>query len=158
MIALLRNMREVDFVRVSLIPLMAIAVAVVWKLKECKSGRLLMIIGILHSIAGGIAGRRFLRRMVHEGLLGEGDSGLGKVPSDVPKEMMFWFLIFGPFIFMLGYLLAWIEREGKNAPASIGWQLLIVTLAALVLDPKGGFWFLLLPAIWIIRDARKGKP
>ena len=96
--------------------------------------------------------------MFHGGILGEGDSGLGKVPSDIPKEMMFWFLILGPFIFLLGYLLAWIEGEGKHAPASIGWQLLAVSLAAIVFDPKGGFWFLLLPAIWIIRDAKKREP
>jgi hypothetical protein len=151
-------MHEVDFVRLSLIPLMAIGVAVVLKLKKGRSGRLLMLIGILHSAAGGFVGRRFLLRIIREGLLGEGDSGLGKVSSDVPKEMMFWFLILGPFIFLLGYLLAWIESQGKHAPASIGWQLVAVNLAAILLDPKGGFWFLLLPAAWIICDARKPKP
>jgi hypothetical protein len=155
---LFRNLHEVDVVRLSLIPLMIIGVAVVVKSKDRKSGRLLMLIGILHAAAGGFVGRRFLLRMFHGGILGEGDSGLGIVPSDIPKEMMFWFLILGPFIFLLGYLLAWIEGEGKHAPASIGWQLLAVSLAAIVFDPKGGFWFLLLPAIWIIRDAKKREP
>ncbi len=152
-----QDFREVDFVRLSLIPLMIVGVVVVSRWKERRSGRLLMIMGVVHTLAGGFAGRRFLRRMVREGLLGEGDSGLGKVPIDVPKEMMFWFLILGPFIFMLGYVLSWMEGEGRQAPSAIGWQLLFTSLVAISLDPKGGFWFMLFPAIWLIRGSNRSR-
>ena len=149
---------EADLVRAALGPLFLVSLIVIFYLGKNKAGRLLMTIGVLHVLGGSVVGREPVARIFREGFFGEGDSGLGNVPEHMDKELAFWFMVWGAYIFVLGQVASWAETEGKRIPAHIGWQLVAINLAAAALYPKGGFWFVLIPAFMIIRHARRTAP
>jgi hypothetical protein len=149
---------EADLVRAALGPLFLIALIVIFYLRKNKAGRLLKTIGVLHVLGGSVVGREPLARIFREGFFGEGDSGLGNVPEHMDKELAFWFMLWGAYIFVIGQLASWAEEEGNVIPASIGWTMVAVNLVAAALYPKGGFWFVLIPAFMIIRRAGRAAP
>lgn len=149
---------EADLVRAALGPLFLIALIVIFYLGKNKAGRLLMTIGVLHVLGGSVVGREPLARIFREGFFGEGDSGLGNAPEHMDKELAFWFMVWGAYICVLGQVASWAETEGKRIPTHIGWQLVVINLAAAALYPKGGFWFVLIPAFMIIRHAGRAAP
>ena len=57
----------------------------------------------------------------------------------------FWFVIFGPVLFLAGLSIYEIETAGLDLPASIGWTLLTVSTVGAIMSPKSGFAALLLP-------------
>jgi Family of unknown function (DUF6463) len=146
---------EADLVRLSLGPLFLIGLLVIVRLGEKKAGRLLMLTGVLHVLGGAWVARGPLARMAREGLLGTADSALGRVPSRTDMEAVFWFMLWGVVTFTLGHLVAWVEGQGRRLPAAIGWELVLMNLAALVFYPKGGFWLVLIPSFMIIRESRR---
>jgi uncharacterized protein DUF6463 len=148
-------MLEADLIRMALAPIMVVGLIIIAKLRVRKAGRILMLIGVLHVLAGGYVGREFLVQIFRDGFFGEGDSNLGSTPPDMGKELIFWFLIWGPFTYTLGHLLSWIESKGGHPPAFIGWQLFIANLIAALLVPKGGFWWAMIPALMIIRSDKR---
>ena len=96
-------------------------------------------------------GWRPLARIFLKGFFGEGDSTLGHMPSRLDQETVFWFLLWGVMAFLLGQAVARLEDLGEALPARLGWGLAAMSLAAIALAPKGGFWWVLLPAYWIVR-------
>lgn len=148
-------MIEADLVRLALGPLFFACLLVVVYLRQRKAARLLMVIGVLHVLGGAWVGREPLLRIFGEGFFGEADSGLGNVPADADKELFFWFTLWGIFTFVLGQVLSWMERQGRRPPAWLGWELIVVSLIAAALLPKGGFWLVMIPAFLIVREARR---
>jgi|SRR5436305_10488466 len=148
-------MLEADLVRLSLGPLFLIGLVILWRRGEKRAGRLLMLTGVLHVLGGAWVGRAALAHLVAGGVLGQADSGLGHVPADMDKEMVFWFLLWGVMTFALGHLVAWVEGQGRRLPAALGWELVAMNLAAIALYPKGGFWLVLIPAFLILRESRR---
>ncbi len=57
----------------------------------------------------------------------------------------FWFVIFGPTLFLAGLAIYEIEMAGIGLPRSFGWTLLGVSAVGSVMCPKSGFTILLLP-------------
>jgi hypothetical protein len=149
-------MLEADLVRLTLGLLFLVCLAVVVYLRERKAARLIMAIGVLHFVGAAWVGRGPLAQILREGFFGEADSALGRIPSRVERELIFWSLLWGVFTFLLGQLISFLERQGKRPPAYIGWELAAFSLAAALLAPKDGFWLLLLPAYMLVRGARKG--
>jgi hypothetical protein len=149
-------MREADVARLILGPLFLIGFLLIVRLHRRKIGRLLMLIGCLHVLGGTWVGREPLARIFREGLLGGADSALGNMASETDKELVFWFLLWGLLMFIFGQVVSWMERQGKRPPANIGWELVAMSLLAIALYPKGGFWFVLIPAFLMIRTS--GKP
>ena len=148
-------MLEADLVRLILGLLFLVCLAVVFYLGERKAARLIMAIGVLHVLGGAWVGRHPLAQIFREGFFGEADSALGRIPSRVEREMIFWSLLWGVFTFLLGQLVSLMERQGRRPPAYVGWELAAISLAAALLAPKDGFWLLLLPAFMIVRGAKK---
>lgn len=146
---------EADLVRAVLGPLFLISLAVIVYRGKNKVGRLLMTVGVLHVLGGLVVGREPIARIFREGFVGEGDSALGNLPAHMDKELAFWFMLWGVFTFILGQVASWVDENGQRLPAHVGWQLLLANFVAGVLVPKGGFWFLLIPAYMIVRDASK---
>ena len=146
---------EADLVRMTLGVLFLISFAVILYLGRNKAGRLLITIGVLHIAGGLVVGREPVMRIVREGVLGEADSAFGNAPLHMDKELAFWFFIWGVLTILLGQVANWLESKGTRLPASIGWQLLVVNLVAAILIPKGGFWFVLIPAYMIVRNASR---
>ena len=147
-------MLEADLVRLILGLLFLICLLVVFYLRKRRAARLLMVIGVLHVLGVTFVGRKPLSRIFREGFFGEADSAMGTLPAHAEKELVFWSLLWGAFTFLLGQLISWLQKEGKRAPAYIGWELLGLCLIAALLAPKDGFWLMLLPAFMIIKDAR----
>jgi Family of unknown function (DUF6463) len=144
-------MREVYVVRLILGLLFLIGFVLIVRRHSQKVGRLLMLIGFLHVLGGTWVGRASLARIFWDGFWGEADSALGHIASEVDKELVFWFLLWGLFMFMFGQVISWIERQGKRPAAFIGWELAAISLLAIALCPKGGFWAVLIPAFLIIK-------
>ena len=149
-------MLEADLVRLILGLLFLVCLAAVFYLRERKAARLIMAIGVLHVLGAAWVGREPLARIFREGFFGEADSALGRIPSRIERELIFWSLLWGAFTFLLGQLVSSMERQGKRPPAYIGWELAAVSLTAALLAPKDGFWLMLLPAFMLVRSARKG--
>ena len=148
-------MLEVDLVRLSLGLLFVLGFAVFVRRRTNTAGRLLMLSGLLHILGGAWVGRQPLGRMVRAGVWGAADSALGHVASQMEQELVFWFLLWGIVTFIFGQLVAGLERHGQRPPAWIGWELLLMNVIAIALYPKGGFWLVLIPAVLLIKAARK---
>ena len=146
---------EADLVRMVLGVLFLVSFAVIHHLGRHKAGRLLMAIGFLHIGGGLVVGREPLMRIIRDGVLGEADSAFGNAPQHIDKELAFWFFIWGVLTILIGQVVNWAETKGTRLPASIGWQLFAINLAAAILIPKGGFWFMLIPSYMIVRAARR---
>ena len=146
---------EADLVRAVLGVLFLISLAVIFYLGRNKAGRLLITIGVLHIGGGLVVGREPVMRIVRQGIFGEADSAFGNVPQHIDKELAFWFFIWGLLTIVLGQVANWAESTRTRLPASIGWQLFAINLAAAMLVPKGGFWFMLIPSYLIARGASR---
>ncbi len=140
-----------DLVRLALVPPFLLGLWIILRRRERKVGRTLMLIGAVHGLGGILVGWRPLVRIFERGFLGEGDSTIGHLPSRTDQETVFWFLLWGVMAFLLGQAVAHMEDLGRRLPPRLGWGLAAMSLAAIVLAPKGGFWWVLLPAYWIVR-------
>lgn len=145
-------MLEADIVRASIFPVMLIGAIVIWKIGRNVAGRLLVLIGTLH-LAGLWVGREPIARIAAAGFLNQADSAVGNLIGMADQELVFWFALWGVWTMFLGWSVIAIEREGARVPRTFGWALLVVNLACAALMPKGGFWWVLLPA-WLLTRAR----
>ena len=145
-------MLEADLVRAGIFPIMLIGAIVIWRRRRFIAGRLLVLIGILHLI-GLWVGREPVARMAAAGFVGQADSAVGNLPAFADQELVFWFALWGVWTIFLGRLVILAEQRGMQLPPSFGWQLLAVNVVCAVLMPKGGFWWVFLPA-WLITRGR----
>jgi hypothetical protein len=60
---------------------------------------------------------------------------LGHVASQMEKELVFWFMLWGIVTFIFGQLVAWMESHGQRPPALIGWELMIMNFVTIALYP-----------------------
>jgi hypothetical protein len=147
-------MAQVDFLRFSLIPMMLTGTLVIWWMGRHVAGRLLVLIGTLH-LSGAWMLRGPLARMAANGIVGQADSAVGRVPAMSDQELTFWFLLWGLFVILLGQCVITMEKRGALPPRWWGVELLVVSLISGVLIPKTGFWWITLPALAIIRRGER---
>ena len=82
-------------------------------------------------------------------------SGLYNSVNSEKTGLAVWFILFGFLLFILGMLLAAIEKhDSSHIPKSIGVALLILTTLGVVLMPVSGFW-LVFPAAFAILFKKK---
>jgi Family of unknown function (DUF6463) len=144
-----------DLLRLVLIPPFLIGLWIIIRQRKRKAGRTLMLIGSIHILGGLIVGWEPLFRIFREGFFGEADSTIGHIPAEKEQEIIFWFLLWGVMAILLGQVVARMEGLGERLPAWLGWELAGLGVVTIALAPKGGFWWVLLPAYWIIRDSRR---
>ncbi|HEX9943974.1 MAG TPA: DUF6463 family protein [Thermoanaerobaculia bacterium] len=144
-----------DLLRLLLIPPFLIGLWIIIRRRERKVGRTLMLIGAIHILGGLIVGWEPLVRIFREGFFGEADSTLGHIPAEKEQELIFWFLLWGVMMLLLGQVVARMEGLGQTLPARLGWELAALGVVAIAVAPKGGFWWVLLPAYWIIQEPRR---
>ena len=142
-------------VRAAILPVMVAGAILIWRGRRHVAGRLLILIGCLHML-GIWVGRDAVRRIAAGGFVNQVDSAVGRIPAKAAQELVFWFLLWGPCVILLGQLLIAMEEKGLRAPAWLGWELVAVNALAALLMPAGGFWWTLLPAWLIIRQAHAG--
>ena len=113
------------------------------------SGIFLIATGILHTIVGLALGKDVCLEIIRDGLI-------NAVANDYAREAIFWFLICGIFIILLGQVLhIYIKKEQKPAPLSFGYSLLILTILGCIVEPFSGFWLFLPQALIIIFANKK---
>lgn len=147
---------EADLVRAAIFPVMLTGAIVIWRRGRFVVGRLLILIGTLH-LLGLWVGREPIARMAQHLFFGQADSAVGNLPAYADQELVFWFALWGVWTMFVGELTIVAERAGVQLPSRFGWQLLIVNLVCALLMPRGGFWWVLLPAWLIIRGRAPGS-
>lgn len=150
-------MLEADIVRASIFPIMLVGAMLIWRTRRYVAGRLLVLIGSLH-LTGGWVGRDPLSRIFARGFFGQADSAVGRVPAAADQELVFWFLLWGVMAIVLGQLAIAAERQGARIPRWLGVELLVINAVCCALMPKGGFWWVLLPAWLIARRSADDRP
>ena len=76
--------------------------------------------------------------------------------STFDRETAFWHLMFGATALILGGLVHWSQDQTGTLPSFLGWSLLALGLAGVVLMPFSGFWIILPLAVLMVVVARRG--
>jgi hypothetical protein len=76
--------------------------------------------------------------------------------STFDRETAFWHLMFGATALILGGLVHWSQDRTGTLPSFLGWSLLALGLAGVVLMPFSGFWIILPLAVLMVVVARRG--
>lgn len=123
------------------------------------SGRLLTITGLLHQAVGVVvglgagvelAGRNLFSEVARAGIV---DS----IGSDFARMTWFWFVMSGFLLLVLGGFAHEVERRGDTLPASLGWQIAMLSVAGIIFIPASGFWLLIPQGWWIVHKARQHR-
>lgn len=114
------------------------------------AARTIIGIGLLHLLLFIWFGRRVLAAIA-------GDGFWNTIDPHRDRQMVFWALMTGVFGILLGQLALWVERQGKQLPAFLGWELIAITAVCGVLMPASGGWLFLIPAVLIVMGARRSR-
>ncbi len=112
-------------------------------------GRWMIGVAGLHIVIGFILFPAPLREIVAAGLWNT------VIPTATLHYLAFWFLFGGVATMLVGYLADWIERvAGRPLPRGLGWTLLGIAVAGVILAPVSGFWLVFPPAIGALAQPR----
>jgi uncharacterized protein DUF6463 len=111
------------------------------------AGWLLMAIAALHGAIGLWVGRHAVLDIARDGFVNAIDPYL-------ERELVFWFLLMSPLLWIVGRFAVWLATEGRRPPGWLGRSLLGLALTGAVLMPVSGFWLILAPATWLCVAAR----
>ncbi len=119
------------------------------------SGPLLMATGVLHLVGGFVFYSGPLFAIAGDGFLNAVEPDVAFSTFD--REAAFWYMIFGVMLLMLGGLTHWAQAQTGTLPASLGWALLALGVAGVILMPASGFWLALLQAVLMLVVVRRGR-
>jgi hypothetical protein len=109
-------------------------------------GRWLMAVGAVH-----IPFALFKHHAIWAGIA---EAGVLDVVAGHPaRGHAAWFLVAGPSVLFLGYLIDVLEQLRMRPPLVLGVALLLMAALLLVLMPRSGSWLLLPPAFALIARA-----
>ncbi len=111
-------------------------------------GKVILAIGLVHSVVGFIFFRGILGELWSEMLL-------NTVDRQPDREAAFWFIYTGFAFLIIGGLVDWIERKQPALPVFLKWSFLAITLAGLIIMPKSGFWLLIFPTVGLFVRAKQ---
>ncbi len=116
------------------------------------AARTLLIAGVLHVIFGIIRYRAPLLEAVAEGFVGR------FMHSDT-RRLAFWFILFGPFLTLLGQVsLQAIDRGDLGLVRTIGGYLLAAGVVGVLAFPKSPLWSVLPIALVFVGAGRGWLP
>jgi hypothetical protein len=112
-------------------------------MRTAWAGKWILAVGALHFAVG------FL--IYADGWRDIADAGVVASVKDHDRTATaFWFAAAGPLLMIVGGLIDWIERGGREAPRWLGWAL-AATLVGLILPmPITGAWLLLPPVVALL--------
>jgi hypothetical protein len=108
------------------------------------SGRLLVATGVLHNIVGVLIGYPYMLEMWQAGLWNSVDPHMSRVA-------IFWFLLFGFLLMMVGQVIAGYVRP---VPKAFGWSLLAMSTLGALMMPISGFWLVIPQALYLLWQPR----
>ena len=112
--------------------------------------RLIVGVAALH-IGLGLALETPLRDIADAGVV---DS----IDGHAERESAFWYLVAGVSLLALGELARWVVRETGRVPARLGYWLIGIGVAAIVLMPVSGFWLVAALGALALRASRRPEP
>ena len=117
-------------------------------------GPLLMATGALDLLYALVFHARQVAAIGRDGFFDAVDPNAAFLTFD--RETAFWHLMFGATALILGGLVHWSQDRTGTLPSFLGWSLLALGLAGVVLMPFSGFWIVLLLAVLMVVVARRG--
>lgn len=119
------------------------------------SGYLLLVCGIAHVLLGILSGWPQLTTIYVSGIwnaLGQKSQSVCTATlSCMQVNALWWFIVVGLMLLLLGGLCIWVERSLQRVvPAVIGWMLLVISAMSAILIPLSGFWAVMMVAMYII--------
>ena len=117
------------------------------------SGPLLMATGVLDLLYVLVFHSRQLAAIAQDGFF----DAVELNPPQLDRETAFWHLMFGVMFVVLGALVHWTQARTGTLPAFLGWSVLALGMAGVILMPLSGFWLLLPQAVLILAVARQGR-
>lgn len=115
-----------------------------------RIGWLLMMTAILHMLLGVLLFWQPLQDMVDAGII-------NSITPHYDRGMIFWFLLFGALLLLLGHMTQWMQTHFGVIPESLGWGLFGLAVVGIIVMPVSGFWVVLPQAYLIIRVARTNR-
>ncbi len=115
------------------------------------SGPLLMATGVLDLLYVLVFHSRQLAAIAQDGFF----DAVELSPPQFDREIAFWHLMFGSMFVVLGALVHWAQARTGTLPAFLGWSVLALGMAGVILMPLSGFWLLLPQAVLILAVARQ---
>lgn len=104
-------------------------------------GRWLLTVALLHTVAAAVLFAPQWQALWQRGVF-------NAVAGDAHMGNAIWFLLFGAVLGLLAWEVTALERsQPAVALRPMGWCLLALVLAGVVLMPVSGFWLVLPPAI-----------
>ena len=112
-------------------------------------GRWIIAVGVIHTVIGFILFGAPLREIAAAGFWNT------LSPGTPTRYLAFWFFFGGVAAMLVGYLADWIERvAGRTLPRGLGWSLLGIGLAGVILTPVSGFWLIFPAAFGALAPSR----
>ena len=117
------------------------------------SGKLLIAVGLLHTVYGAWMGYSLFSRI---GAAAFSTEAGRQVVTALGRQLVFWFLISGFFMLLLGHFCMWFERvHSRPVPQLVGLELLMLSVIGIVVMPASGFWLVLAVAVYMIVSSRR---
>jgi hypothetical protein len=117
------------------------------------SGPLLMATGVLDLLYVLVFHSRQLAAIAQDGFF----DAVELDPAQFDRETAFWHMMFGVMFVVLGALVHWTQAQTGTLPAFVGWALLALGMAGVILMPLSGFWLLFPQAVLILAVARQRR-
>ena len=117
------------------------------------SGPLLIATGLLDLLYVLVFHSRQLAAIAQDGFF----DAVELNPPQFDRETAFWHLMFGVMFVVLGALVHWAQARTGTLPTFLGWSVLALGVAGVILMPLSGFWLLLPQAVLILAVARRGR-
>lgn len=119
----------------------------IWK----YSGIILIATGILHIIVAFLKYGKTYMKIIRDG-------AVDAIGGDCERGIALWFLVCGILLIFWGQgMHARIKETKSPAPRSVGWSLMVVSIAGCIVEPVSGFWLFLPQAAIIVLAGRKEK-
>lgn len=113
-------------------------------------GRWLITLGVLHLLYGCVA---------YAGALADigGDGLFNTVDGHGDRETAFWYVVSGLLFGLVGFLAAWAEARTGTLPRFLGWSLLGLGVAGVVLMPISPFWVVIAIGALLLWAPARGR-
>jgi hypothetical protein len=110
-----------------------------------RSGLLLILTSIIHNLIGIVLFWEPLVDIFQAGVF-------NSVAPHFDRATLFWFLLSGALMFILGHFMHWLVNDLKiEIPAFLGWHLLWLSIVGAFIIPASGFWLVLPQALIILK-------
>lgn len=109
-----------------------------------------MATAVLHMLLGIVVFWQPLQAIVMSGVI-------NSITPHYDRGMVFWFLLFGGLLWLLGHMTQWIETRYSDVPRSLGWGLLGIALIGILVMPVSGFWLVIPQAYLLLKTVGSTK-